>query len=135
VFRLLDAAVPDGCEVLFAPFDWVLWEGADLEVRQPDAIVTRSIEDDTIRGLHHPPLLAVEVLSPTSNERDLVTKRRSYARAGLEHYWVIDPETPQVGIFRREGDELVLVQHATGATRLTVTEPLHAGFAPTDLLR
>lgn len=135
VFRLLDAAVPDGCEVLFAPIDWVLWEGVHMEVRQPDALVTRIIEDDSVRGLHHPPLLAVEVLSPSSVERDLVAKRRSYARAGLEHYWVVDPETPQVGIYRRQAEDLVLVQHATGTTRLSVIEPLRATFAATDLLR
>ena len=134
VFRLLDSAVPEGFEALFAPFDWVLAQGSQLEVRQPDAVVTRIFDDDA-RALFEPPLLAVEVVSPTSVERDLVAKRRAYATAGLDHYWVVDPETPQVGIYRSDGADLVLVQHAVGAARLVIDVPLRVTFAPDELLR
>jgi Uma2 family endonuclease len=33
-----------------------------------------------------------EVLSPATAARDRVTKRALYARAGVRHYWLIDPE-------------------------------------------
>jgi Uma2 family endonuclease len=33
-----------------------------------------------------------EVLSPATAARDRVTKRALYARAGVAHYWLIDPE-------------------------------------------
>jgi Uma2 family endonuclease len=33
-----------------------------------------------------------EVLSPSTAARDRVTKRSLYARAGITHYWLIDPE-------------------------------------------
>jgi Uma2 family endonuclease len=36
-------------------------------------------------------LLGVEVISPDSNIRDLHTKPKVYAKAGLPSYWVIDP--------------------------------------------
>jgi Uma2 family endonuclease len=36
-------------------------------------------------------LLAVEIISPDSNVRDLHTKPKVYAKAGLPSYWVIDP--------------------------------------------
>ena len=33
-----------------------------------------------------------EVLSPSTAARDRVTKRNLYARAGVTHYWLIDPD-------------------------------------------
>ena len=35
---------------------------------------------------------ACEVLSPSTAARDRVAKRALYARAGVAHYWLIDPE-------------------------------------------
>lgn len=32
------------------------------------------------------------MLSPSTAARDRVTKRALYARAGVAHYWLIDPE-------------------------------------------
>ncbi|MBI3792435.1 MAG: Uma2 family endonuclease [Gemmatimonadetes bacterium] len=36
-------------------------------------------------------LLAVEVLSPSNRQHDLVTKRDAYRRAGIPVYWIVDP--------------------------------------------
>lgn len=44
------------------------------------------------RPLEVTPDWVCEVLSPTSAARDRVTKRNLYARAGVPHYWLIDPE-------------------------------------------
>jgi Uma2 family endonuclease len=38
------------------------------------------------------PTLVVEVISEEDEERDTVTKREEYARAGIEHYWIVDPQ-------------------------------------------
>ena len=37
------------------------------------------------------PTLVVEVVSEDDEERDTVTKREEYARAGIPHYWIVDP--------------------------------------------
>jgi Uma2 family endonuclease len=38
------------------------------------------------------PTLVVEVVSEEDEERDMVTKREEYARAGIRHYWIVDPQ-------------------------------------------
>jgi Uma2 family endonuclease len=37
------------------------------------------------------PTLVVEIVSEDDEPRDLVTKRREYAEAGIPHYWILDP--------------------------------------------
>lgn len=65
---------------------------------QPDLIVVRTadlaiIHDRRIFGI---PALLVEVLSPTNAEKDTITKRRAYARAGVPEYWIVRPESRDV---------------------------------------
>jgi Uma2 family endonuclease len=38
------------------------------------------------------PTLVVEVVSEEDEARDTVTKREEYARAGIPHYWIVDPQ-------------------------------------------
>ena len=49
--------------------------------------------------------LVVEIISddPRDRERDLETKRRDYAEAGVPEYWVVDPEAGTVAQFVLEG--------------------------------
>ncbi|WP_460712627.1 Uma2 family endonuclease [Nocardioides dilutus] len=77
VFRLVDDAAPDGLEALMAPFEVVL---AIDTVFQPDLLLARR-EDFTDRDLPAVPVLAVEVLSPSSRLFDLNTKKARYEQA------------------------------------------------------
>jgi len=54
-----------------------------------DAARGIDMEGNEVLGV---PTLVVEVLSPDDEERDLVTKRDEYARAGIPHYWILDPQ-------------------------------------------
>jgi len=49
--------------------------------------------------------LAMEVVSgdPRDRERDLVAKRRGYARAGISEYWVVDPAEHKILVLTLEG--------------------------------
>ena len=49
------------------------------------------------------PDLVIEVLSPSSKPRDLITKREDYARYGVAEYWVIDPAEMNARVFRLSG--------------------------------
>jgi Uma2 family endonuclease len=46
----------------------------------------------TTRPIDIVPDWVCEVLSPSTSVRDRVTKRALYARTGVAHYWLIDPE-------------------------------------------
>jgi Uma2 family endonuclease len=131
---LLAAAAPPQMDVLPAPLDWVLWQSPRLQLRQRDLIVVRS-EDVASSRLDALPILAIEVLSPTSFERDAVAKRREYALAGLEHYWIVDPATPQLGVYRRSGGQLELVAHAHGEQVVAIDQPFSIRLRPSELVR
>src|SRR5438128_2314589 len=56
-----------------------------------------------IRNLYRPPRgadLAMEVVSPgkASRKRDLREKRREYAKAKIEEYWIVDPQERNITV-------------------------------------
>lgn len=128
---LLAAACPAGHEVLTAPFDWLV---DDVNVFEPDVLVVR-VDDLTERNLPVPPVLAVEVLSPSSRARDLVRKRAAYERAGLDHYWLVDPASPSVTVLERVAGLYREVAHGHGDTPVTLARPFALTLAPSDLVR
>ena len=54
---------------------------------------------DEVKRFTGTPVLAVEVLS-TDPARDVLRKARTYAALGLRHYWVVEPETPELIEYR-----------------------------------
>ncbi|HET8629632.1 MAG TPA: Uma2 family endonuclease [Thermomicrobiales bacterium] len=96
-----------------APTGLVLPDGAMTE---PDVMFIRAgreevLAEDAIRGV---PDLIVEVLSPTTRDRDRKIKYRIYERNDVPHFWWIDP------------DEETIYRHALGAD---------GRYAPLDVLR
>ncbi len=131
---LLDSVCPDGCEVLIAPFDVVL---DDLSVMEPDVLVART---DTItrRNLPVPPLVAVEIISPSSRMIDLHVKKDRLRRAGCPHYWVVDPDEPSITAWTWHdamGKPVYdLVGRARGGETLRLTEPFPVDIVPARLV-
>jgi Uma2 family endonuclease len=132
LYAVLDAGCPPGYEVLVSPIDWVLWGDPRATVREPDMAVVRGEQADELR-LTEPPLLVVEALSPDSFERDVVAKRRDYARAGLAHYWIANPRTGEVIRYHLSGDELVEAGRLVPGRPNNVTEPFTVTFDPGEL--
>lgn len=89
-----------GCGVvLVAPTDVVL---SQYDVVEPDVLYVsrerqRIVGEKFISGA---PDLAVEVLSPSTRRRDLDLKLKLYERAGVQEYWIVDPERAAMTVFR-----------------------------------
>jgi len=45
-----------------------------------------------------PPLLVVEIVSPSQENRDYRYKRPEYAARGIAEYWIVDPIAQKVTI-------------------------------------
>lgn len=112
------------CQVLTAPFDVRLYgyptkSSEDPNVVQPDLVVICDPDKITDEGKYEGvPALIVEVLSPTTRGKDLITKLHLYARSGVREYWIVDPAQKwivQYG-FSAEGEPQKTEMLAKGAT-------------------
>lgn len=128
--ELLLPAVPDDCQLLSAPFDVVL---ADDTVIQPDLLIAPKT-DFTERDLPTAPLLAIEILSPSTRGIDLLLKKERLQRAGCAHYWVVDPEAPSITAWTLAGGEYGSAIVASDAELFEVEEPLTLALAPRQLI-
>jgi Uma2 family endonuclease len=107
--QLLSYFRPRGCRVLPAPFDVRLPRGSEPDdaidtVLQPDISVVCELGKLDERGCRGAPDLVVEVLSPSTADRDHLTKRALYERHGVREYWVVHPIDRIVTIHRRRGE-------------------------------
>lgn len=78
--------------VVGAPLDVAI---SDSTVMQPDVLVAYAA-DFTRRDLPKAPLLAVEVLSPSTEHIDRMLKRSRFETAGCPSFWVVDPKEPSL---------------------------------------
>ncbi len=110
--------------VLVAPCDVYL---SDTNVVQPDLLfVSREREHllsdgQKVRGA---PDLVVEILSPSSADKDRGLKRDLYGRHGVTEYWLVDPIA--VSIHRQRGGVLAPTDTFTRGEALR--SPLLAGL-------
>lgn len=96
-------------EVFMAPLDVVM---APTRVVQPDLIVVKPEHREILRDhIYGVPDLLVEVLSPSNQKHDRVTKRRLYARDRLPEYWIVDPDAQTVEVLELVEGGLSYRQH------------------------
>jgi len=76
------------------------------------------------RGIEGPPDLAIEILSSWSVRRDRIAKAALYARYGIRHYWVMDPDARTLEIYEADGAQYRSVERHEGhATVRTAVFP------------
>lgn len=101
-------------EIYAAPIDVIL---APTTVVQPDLVFIgndrRAIV--TTRAIEGPPTLVIEILSPSTSRTDRITKAQLYAKQGVPHYWLIDPDQQIVEAYELAGDQYNLVAKAQNA--------------------
>jgi len=94
-----------------------------MNVRRPDIIFTAASRVPLLRGqrhgIHIPPDLCVEIVSPGSATMDRDDKFTLYATYGVAHYWLVDPEPRTFVAYRLV--ESRFVQSAIGSGNEKVT--------------
>ncbi|MHB8511815.1 MAG: Uma2 family endonuclease [Actinomycetota bacterium] len=86
-----------GGQALIAPLDVKF---SDHDVLEPDVVVVLAdrYNTRTDRGIFGVPSLVIEVVSDSRYDR--VRKRERYAHFGVPQYWVVDPESDRVEVYR-----------------------------------
>ncbi len=108
--------------VYLAPFDVVL---SDVDVVQPDLLFVSNERGHIITpaNIQGAPDLVVEILSPSTAERDKTFKRTLYAKHGVNEYWMVDT-TVTILLLGERGYEVV----DTYGEEETLTSPTLQGF-------
>jgi Uma2 family endonuclease len=98
-------------EVFNAPVDVIL---TPADVFVPDLIVVGEPGHVSKRGIEKAPVLAVEILSPSTRRVDRGIKAHRYAELGVAHYWIVDPERRRLECYRLEAGAFQLVVAGEG---------------------
>ena len=128
--RLLHAACPPELEVFIAPLDF---QPNRKRSFQPDVLVARR---DRIgeKKLVHPPVLAIEVLSPSTGAKDLILYPAYYASSGVTYYWTFDqdadPASPVFIAYALTDGTYSEVARATGDETVMVSTPYPVELCP-----
>lgn len=97
------------CRIYPAPFDVRLFEKegdapGDVDtVVEPDISVVCDKGKIDMYGCKGAPDLIIEILSPSSLRTDRLVKFRLYQRAGVQEYWIVDPENKSAQVFLSDG--------------------------------
>ena len=99
-----------GAEVFFAPFAVRLFE---KEGDAPESVDTMVLPDISVicdhnkldeYGCKGAPDMVVEILSPSTQRHDQLVKLRLYQQAGVQEYWIVDPENRTVRVILMDED-------------------------------
>ena len=85
----------------------------ELSSRTPDAAFL----------IDGPPVLAVEILSPSDKHEDVVEKLQLYLESGVAVVWIVDPDLRHVTVYRPGQDEVHFA-----ASKELVGDPELPGF-------
>jgi len=91
-------------EVLIAPVAVRLDASS---VAEPDLLFIAAGRSEIVGELSidGPPDLIVEIASPSTAKRDRTVKAQLYARLGVPHYWIIDPDARTLDAFELDGTD------------------------------
>ena len=93
-----------GCEVYPAPFAVFLNKDRCNYV-EPDISVICDLDKINHKGCNGAPDFIIEIVSPSSQRMDYLTKLFKYRSAGVREYWIVNPVTKTVQVYSFEGNE------------------------------
>lgn len=117
---------PRSLEVVPGPL--TVWP-FDEQLIQPDVIIVKRA------SLAALPVLIAEVIDDRSRDLDRQVKPTVYAKAGVEHYWHVDPRIPEFVAYRLVGDGYREVVTARGEERVGFDAPVLVEICPARLAR
>ena len=94
-------------ETRYAPLDIIFDE---TNILQPDIIFISNENKNIIteKGVFGSPDLVIEVLSPSTKEKDRKTKFKIYEKFKVKEYWIVDPDNKTAEVYSLGKDKLVL---------------------------
>lgn len=92
------------CKVYPAPFAVFLNED-DRNYVEPDISVICDLSKVDNRGYQGAPDFIIEIVSPSSQRMDYLTKLFKYRTAGVREYWIVNPLQRTVQVYSFEGTE------------------------------
>lgn len=92
------------CKVYPAPFAVFLNED-DRNYVEPDISVICDPSKVDSRGYQGAPDFIIEIVSPSSQRMDYLTKLFKYRTAGVREYWIVNPLQRTVQVYSFEGTE------------------------------
>ena len=92
------------CEVYPAPFAVFLNKDTQNYV-EPDISVICDVDKIDHKGCNGAPDFIIEIVSPSSQRMDYLTKLLKYRSAGVREYWIVNPVTKTVQVYSFEGNE------------------------------
>ena len=100
-------------EIYEAPVDVLL---DPQTVVQPDIlfISKERLSIVTEKNIQGPPDLVVEISSPGTVQKDRILKVKVYARSGVKHLWIIDPDNQTLEAFTLDNQSYRLVECLAG---------------------
>jgi Uma2 family endonuclease len=101
----------------------------------PDIVVIRRVRLAGAK-VTTPPMLAVEVRSPSTALIDLNRKKAAYERFGVESYWIVVPDIdqPELIVFELRDDRYEQVAHVTGDEPFRAERPFTVEVVPSRLI-
>ena len=90
-------------KVVLAPY--VMHMAQISRGREPDLIFVKKERLHLLTRLYldGPADLAIEIISPSSLKRDTKIKLKEYERAGVEEYWLLDPDAKTAVFYQLDG--------------------------------
>ncbi len=124
------------------PSDFLVLPGAGVEMskiqyRIPDIVVVR-VDDIRISDLSvtRPPVLAIEVASPSTAVYDRNRKKDVYAGFGIDSYWIVKPDLdkPSLTAFELRRGRYWEVAQVAGDEAFRPTSPFPCEIIPAGLV-
>jgi Uma2 family endonuclease len=124
------------------PADFLVLPGPGVEMtkfqfRIPDLVVVRvdsiGIEDKTVTK---PPVLAIEIASPSTAIYDRNRKKDVYASFGIPSYWIVKPslDDPRLTAFELRHGSYRQVAEVSGDQAFAATRPFGVEIVPAALV-